>query len=252
MTMHSKVETKPPIIIISQPRSGSTLLQSYLGQVQGVLAFGEIFKRKQPNLQRLARFLEAAPDAIARLQELRLADVAAFWDALQRTLAPAGYRPAAKIFYAHLPRDSALWEKFESAVVLHLVRENILAAVVSHHLAARAQKWRTEAYDKSYDAEPVTVTEAECEQHLADLRANIAWVRERYGKRNYSEYAYETIADLKSASALLSKALGVSVALQWGQEQQRQRALGDVVANYEAVSRFDRNFELLGARPLPA
>jgi hypothetical protein len=132
------------------------------------------------------------------------------------------------------------------AKILHLVRENVLAAVVSRRLVRRAQKWHTRKYDERYDAEPIEVTEADCESHLSNLRQKIAWVRELYRGCDYWELTYGSIVDPKNAENVLSRALGQPIVLtEIARQQQRRRPLSEVVVNYEALASFDRDAQLV-------
>lgn len=236
-----------PIIVISQHRSGSNLLEGYLNQIPRVIAFNEIFRPNEtPGVNPLARRADVPERRMERLAELQKSDHVAFWRLLQRIAANHGLGIAAKIFYNHVPRDGALWVEFESAKILHLVRENVLAAVVSRELANRFGKWKSRSYEDEYDAKPVAIPRRRCERHLRDLEADIAWTRQRYGGGDYRELRYAEIEELESAQRALTEALGEPVVLKKQTlARQRQRPLSEIVSNYAEVAEFDRDASLV-------
>lgn len=236
-----------PIIVITMARSGSNLLQGYLGQLQGVVALQEIFRNVQaPDIRFLWERVDIPIHHLMKLSELQKTDRALFWKSLRRTLAARDLIPAAKIFYGHVPRDDRLWTAFGKARILHLVRENILAAIVSKKLASRAQQWKSKTYTSDYDGEPIVVSKRLCEATLAKLEENLRWAREKYRNAHYRELRYADIANIDTARDTLRRALGVEVDLQpQKMVQQRRKPLSEVVANYSRVSDFDRDFPLV-------
>jgi LPS sulfotransferase NodH len=236
-----------PIIVISQQRSGSNLLEGYLNQIPGIVAFSEIFRANgTPGVNLLARRADVPDRRMERLDELQASDHVAFWRLLQRTAAAYELRPAAKIFYNQVPRASDIWAAFEKAKIVHLVRENVLAALVSRELVNRFGKWKTKTYQSGYDAEPVTIPRERCEKFIADLQANIAWTRQKYEALDYCELRYAEIEDIDGAQIALTRVLGEPVALEKQTiARQRQRPLGEIVSNYAEVAEFDRDFPLV-------
>jgi LPS sulfotransferase NodH len=241
------METAKPIIVISQQRSGSNLLEGYLNQIPGIVAFNEIFRpREAPGADPLARRADIPDQRMQRLAELQQKNRAAFWRLLQRMAANQGLRPAPKIFYDHVSRDNELWTAFETAKILHLVRENVLAAAVSRALAARFGKWKAKSYQDAYDAAPIVIPRRRCEALLAELEADIAWTRKRYGAFDYRELRYTEIEDIEGAQIALTRVLGEPVTLEKQTlARQRQRPLNEIVSNYAEVVEFDRDFPLV-------
>lgn len=234
------------IIIITQGRSGSTLLHGYLDQVPGVMGLGELFKKGGSDARRVARHVENPDAVMARLRALQATDHAGFWRLLQEVVNGAGYRPAAKTFYrTHDPTDP-LWEAFKTSTILHLVRENILANVVSRELASRTALWRGQDYNPQYDDATITVDARDCDERLALIREKVAWARWFYRGCDYHETRYDDIIELAGAERMLSMALKEPVTLRrQATARQRQRPLPELVANYSEVARYDRNFDVL-------
>ncbi len=143
-------------------------------------------------------------------------------------------RAAAKMFYAGAAPDDPLWDGFTDGYVLQLIRENALAAVVSKKLLRRSGAWRARA-GGTYDAEPVTVLPAECEEHLTSLRARVLWTRARFAGPLYREIRYATVADPGVMAEALARLFGDAVALETRVKQQRLRALREVAE----VAAFD-------------
>jgi len=243
----TEMKNAKPIIVISQQRSGSNLLEGYLNQIPGIIAFNEIFRANEtPGVRLLARKADVPESRMERLADLQKSDPVLFWRQLQRTVAKHELRPAAKIFYHHLPRDSELWIAFEKAKILHLVRENILAAVVSRELANRLGKWKSKTYEGAYDSGQVSISRRRCETYLLELEDNIAWTRQRYGGGDYRELRYAEIEEIESAKHALTEALGEPVVLEKQTlARQRQRPLSEIVSNYAEVAEFDRDAPLV-------
>jgi LPS sulfotransferase NodH len=236
-----------PIIVITHGRSGSNLLLEYLDQCPGVIALNEIFRAaKPPGVDAISDRIDVSGTRLAKLAEMQKTDHVLFWRMLQRTLAAQDFRAAAKIFHGHVPREDRLWTAFRTAKVLHLVRENILAAIVSKTLARRSRRWKSESYREDYDAEPIVVSKRMCAKLLATLEADLRWAREKYRAADYSEIRYEDIATIETAQDILTKALETQVVLHEQKiVRQRRRPLNEVVANYAEVAKFDRGFALV-------
>jgi LPS sulfotransferase NodH len=236
-----------PIIVITQARSGSNLLLEYLKQFPDVIALNEIFRTvRPPAVDTVLRNIDIVERRLDKLAELQRTDRLLFWLSLQRTLAAHDLRPAAKIFYRHVPREERLWTAFGKAKILHLVRENILAAIVSREFANRSNLWQSKTYRSDYDANPVIVTRKKCEKYIADLEADVEWVREKYRAADYCEIRFEDIADIATAQTVLANAFETTVVLREPRfVRQRRRPLNEVVANYAEVAAFDRRFPLV-------
>lgn len=239
--------TRKPVVIVTQMRSGSNLLGEYLDQLPDAIFVGETFKTERPpGFDRVLREVEIDRNAVSRLEALRKADRAAYWVALQDMLAAHGLRPVAKIFYGAAERGDPLWAALKSATILHLIRENPLAAVVSLELAERAEKWQAKEYREAYEAEPIAVRRRRCINHLAHLTDNVAWARAFFSGGDYFELSYDAIAKRPKAARLLGKALGEEMRLNPPRHvQQRRRPLPELVSNYLEVAEFDRNHALM-------
>jgi LPS sulfotransferase NodH len=235
------------VVIITQGRSGSTLLHGYLDQLPGVMGFGELFKTGGADARRIARHIADPEPALARLNVLQATDHAAFWRSLQDLVNGAGYRPAAKMFYRTHADDDPLWAEFRTATVLHLVRENILDNVVSRALANRKALWKDTQYDPAYDDGTITIDPKDCDERLSLIRGKLAWARGFYrGCCDYNEISYDDLIDIKEAERALGAALKQPVALRrQATARQRRRPLSELVANYDEVAKYDRNFDLL-------
>ena len=240
----NRMTSNKPIIVVCRTRSGSNLLCDYLGQAENVVSFGEILKPERPT--RLNKFmLRLAIDRVEldRLHELQANDRVAFWRKVRECCMGRDLRPAAKMFYGGAPPDDPLWSELEDALILHLIRENVLATLVSAKLAQRAHRWAGRPV--GYDSGSVVVTRQECLEGLSLLRERVERNRARFSRGEYKEIAYDTVADPKQASIALRRVAGTPVSLVARLERQRQRPLSDILANYSDVSDFDRNIELI-------
>lgn len=239
-----------PIVIVTQVRSGSNLLGDYLAQLPAMIYVGETFKTEKPTgFDRVLRNVDLDREAVSRLEGLRKADRAAYWVALQDMLAAHGRRPAAKIFYGAAERSDPLWAALKSATILHLIRENPLASVVSLELAERAEKWQAKEYREDHEAEPIAIKRRRCINHLANLTGNVEWARRFFSGGDYFELSYDAIAKRHRAARLLGKAFGEEVTLKPPKHvQQRRRPLAELVSNYAEVAEFDRDHPLVQDR----
>jgi LPS sulfotransferase NodH len=236
-----------PIVIVTQMRSGSNLLGEYLSQLPGAILLGETFKTGNPSgFDRVLRKIDIGQDAVAELEKLRSKDRAAFWPVLLDLLAAHNKRAVAKIFYGAAERGDPLWDALTDAAILHLIRENPLASVVSLELAERAANWQTKEYRPDHEAEPIEIRKRKCINHIERLTANIEWARARYCGGDYFELSYDIVARRPKIARVLGKALGEAVRLKRPKHvQQRMRPLAEIVSNYAEVAEFDRNYPLL-------
>lgn len=234
-----------PFAVITRTRSGSNLLCDYLGQIPGAVYLGEIFKpAARRGISSMLSALALATSELDRMDHLRRHDGAAFWRSVRDACETRGGVPIVKMFYGGAPPEDALWSALAEARIVHLIRENILATVVSRKLANRALSWRGTA-GGTYDAGSVTVAPADCEDHLRKLRAHVQWTRARFAQGDYNEIGYDTVCDPEAMSAVAARLSGAAVTLRQKIARQRTRPLCDAVANYDEVAAFDRNFPLL-------
>ncbi|HWA89541.1 MAG TPA: sulfotransferase [Rhizomicrobium sp.] len=234
-----------PIVVVTKMRSGSNLLGDYLDRVPRMVFLGEIFKKEPQAFERVMRRLKADREALSAIYALRDTDLAGFWAALKELFAAHEKLPAAKIFYTHVERADPLWQAFEGATILHLIRENVLASVVSEKLAARAKKWQAKEYQENYDAEPLEIRPGQCRRYLEQLKGDVAWARERFAGGDYFELTYDQVSDPATVRRLLRRALGNKLPLKAVRHvQQRRKPLSEIVTNYAEVAEFDCNVAL--------
>jgi hypothetical protein len=222
-------------------------LQGYLRDISGLAAFNEIFRTNNPmDIDRLARTIDLPEGTLNQLYELQAKNLVVFWALFSQLLYAEGICPAAKIFYPHADRADQIWNEFKKAKILHLIRENVLASVVSRQLAQRSEQWKSRKKSVSYDLEPIQIKRRDCEHHLADLKDNVNWVRQMYADADYTELSYDDLPNIDTAQKVLSAALGCPVNLSKQQfSRQRARPLAEIVINYQEVKRFDRNFSIV-------
>jgi LPS sulfotransferase NodH len=241
-----------PIVVITRMRSGSNLLGDHLALAPRTVFVGEIFKKDPQAFERIQRRLGADRDLLTALYALRESDRAGFWTGLKALFAAHETRPAAKIFYSAAERDDPLWQALEGATILHLIRENVLAALVSEKLAKRTGKWQAKEYQENYDAEPLEIRARRCEDFLEQLRGDVAWTRARFGGGSYFELSFDQVANQALVRRLLRRALGEKLRPGNAKHvQQRRKPLGEVVANYAEVAAYDCNHALLDKRYRP-
>ena len=150
-------------IILSTPRTGSTLLQAYLNQHPGIFCQGEIY-----NTDHLK--LHGKPQKIKREQQ---EDVIKFLYTYGFGLHFAKLKAVGfKLFYRHFSKQNRLWEHIAadtSIKIIHLNRENYLKTLVSHKIARKTNQWH-DFKQRTGQNKSVTISKEELLQKHHQLR----------------------------------------------------------------------------------
>ena len=235
--------THKPTILIANSRTGTNFfLETYKQLFPNDETFGEIFRRSGDSLPKIQRCLGKDVDTIRRFAQ---SDPVAFWDQLVSQYRLGNQRIIAKIFYQHVPRNSALWDSFATGTrVVHLVRRNAFDRFLSLKIALQTDNWveRGKPIEIS-EPRPIVVDVAELLEFIQSYKDQVSWARAKFGDNDYSELAYEEISDsaLKCANRI-SQVFGVSPPDQIVVSIKKQKRLhnAQLVTNYDEVRIFDR------------
>ena len=138
-------------LIISDSRTGSTLLQNMLNFHPKIIAKGELFKV---------------------IENKESSEV---WNSIFRKYQKSIKYVGFKLFYHHpLKGDPGVWDiakKDPSIIIIHLVRKNTLRSLISKKIGAKTRKWteNINADPISIDDKKVTIDPLECEEYFIKI-----------------------------------------------------------------------------------
>ena len=165
-------------VIISQSRTGSTLLMALLNNHENIICEGELFKNLNGKSckQIWDKFFSKKPKKVKQV----------------------GF----KLFYSHPTNgDQSVWDFIEndkSITIIHLVRKNWLRVLVSQKIGLKTKLW-TENIDRphqiSTDEKKVKIDYDECEKAFVKAAFNEQQTRERFSNHPFVEVTYEDLSN---------------------------------------------------------
>jgi LPS sulfotransferase NodH len=177
-------------VIISQSRTGSTLLMALLNNHENIICEGELFKSLGGNSCRQVwdKFFGKKPKKIQQV----------------------GF----KLFYSHATKgDQTVWDFIEndkSITIVHLVRKNWLRVLVSQKIGLKTKLW-TENIDKphqiSTEDKKVEISYDDCEKSFLNAEFNEQNTRDRFSNHPFVEVTYEDLS--KDADEVIHKITNV-------------------------------------------
>ena len=197
-------------MLLGHARSGSTLLVCGLMQHPGIHLFGEIFNNLEEERKSAFRAGLVNHDLVRPHKAAGALDVEGFY----REGADAAEFLAKRVFYKHA-RDSVAvgfklfyhqaratpgarraWRYLAHQPdlrVVELVRRDLLASLLSLHLAFRTGEWMRPrgAAAPSEEPEPMQLTPAECEDYFAEVARRRRWARRHFAGHPVLEVEYE-------------------------------------------------------------
>jgi len=165
-------------VVVSQSRTGSTLLMALLNNHDNIICEGELFK----NL-----------DGKSCKQ---------IWDNFFKNKPKKIQQVGFKLFYTHpLKGDQSVWEFIENdkrITVVHLVRKNWLRVLLSQKIGLKTKLW-TENINRphqiSTEEKKVEISIKECEEAFEKAAFNEQKTRERFSGHPFLEVTYEDLSD---------------------------------------------------------
>jgi LPS sulfotransferase NodH len=221
-------------IILAHPRTGSNLLASTLKQHPLVASHGELFNDVEAKRARWAhkgRYLLDGEDPV------RFVEDAIFGERRSDGARVIGFR----IFYHHSTKtDHArrIWDHLIASVdigVVHLVRHNLLEALVSRRVAIRTGEWLRRPGREAVPApEPFEIDPQDCGAYFNYTTERREWARVAFARHPFLEISYEEMsADLQASIDRVFAFLGVdSVPIQAPYRKQASIPVREQISNF--------------------
>jgi LPS sulfotransferase NodH len=222
-------------VFVCGARSGSTLLWTAIGQHPRVAMSGEVFgnsdeeRRAHPIND---RWCSGNEDGASYLRDVIFA---------QSGVDAIGF----KLFYDHAPAESPLhsvWQAItddKDVAVLHLVRANRLARLVSIEVGQRTQRWLVWAEDeRPATLPPFSLDVVETRRRLDAMAHNERAATARFAGHAYLELGYERdlVRDFAGSVARVFAWLGVPpVAVRARVQKQATLSLAEQISNYDEL-----------------
>lgn len=213
-------------VIISDSRTGSTLLMDYLNSHPQILALGEEFR------------------------DLNGKSCREIWSKTfcnRRGLKCVGF----KLFYHH-PRnriDQNVWkfiEEDKNVVIIHLTRKNILRSYISKQIGLKTKKWTehiqsTESF--KIEEKKITIDIEGCIQNLEDIEQMIKKTNEKFRSHKVIPIEYEQMVGNREKE--LNKIFEIMKLEHHTPKsvlrKHNPEALPDLVSNYKELELFLAN-----------
>lgn len=228
-------------IILSDSRSGSTLLMGLLNSHGQIRCEGELFHPGEPAkiFWRAISSRETASEELA----LRDSDPGEF---LEQCVFPSGaqdeWATGFKIFYDHatLEEWKAVWPYLrdcQELKVIHLVRRNQLARIVSNKIAITTNKWFSLNDGEGERDLKVEIPVGTCQEEFERAAEKRAEFNEYFASHPILELAYEELAEDKNRTcSKILRFLGVEDrVLRTGLKKQNTRKLSECLSNFAAL-----------------
>lgn len=233
----------PPqkVVIITNGRTGSNLLVSYLNSSPDVRAYGEVFGTYYLSSDFLMKRLRQPGGVVRHLREM-----------LRRSTTEK--ITAVKMLYQHfderfrkrqeLPELSNVLPELQhdpEVKIIHLRRENLLDVVVSNMLAKQSGNY----VGKSYNIEAITVPPRVCRRQFMAIEERENYFRQAFPTERYLELTYEGLTEQPEETlAKVETFLGIENLEARSHIQKQNRASKiDVIANYDELHWFFRRSE---------
>lgn len=209
-------------VIISDSRTGSTLLQNMLNFHPRIVVKGEMYKvmegKKDPEI----------------------------WSGLFRKYPKEVLYVGFKLFYHHpLKGNSMIWDLIKqdrSILIIHLIRENILRSLVSKKIGAKTRMWT-----ENINAEPIPLAEKkvnidplECEEYFEKILNYQAKINTEFKEHRLLSVTYEDLSHdrRKVINELYSKLELEEFERDSELKKQNPEGLRDLILNYEELKDY--------------
>lgn len=230
-------EPQTKFLLLSQPRSGSNWLFDQLNRLPGVTCYDELFV-PEPR-QRTGLFADyPLYHDLPRGRFGRRPSALAYVHRLYRTPGVVGF----KMMAGQLRPYRQVWAYLilRRVAVVHLVRANLLEALVSERVAAASERWHIQQGEPTQDEVRVELDVEEVLREIA-MRADVVErTRRRLARLQFRhvEVRYEDLVASEGAFLRLCEFLGLGDVAQRPQSvlvRSRTVPAAEVVKNYEEV-----------------
>ncbi len=235
-------------VLLSASRFGGSYFLDILGRVRpDDLVLQDIFRRGGASLGPLSEFLGLPQSEIG---EMATADPMQLWQLIRAASARESRHVIAKVYYYHLPRDSALWSELSGSRVVHMIRRNLLEAYLSRMQAEQNKLWQTNDASKVKDMNSlIDIDPKKAQRFITERREQISWARRRFSAADYHEIAYEDVAAGPMRCKRAVKQIfgddvqsAVSASIKSGRVRLKRFSNADVIRNYGEVVHLDRPY----------
>ena len=227
---------RPLLLIVSEVRSGGTVLFDALGRHSQLRMAGEIFDFSKQASWRPKRE-ELAGSAGATIPVDKWSDVIPLFDRLF-----ADYNGFSLHREGQLAQSNPAWDflaHVNGLHVIHLYRRNTLEQYVSHQLAIRSGVWHQQTASDSRRPEwsPFLIDVAKCLATMRRWRSDFDWSLERLQNQPHIVLTYEELCDdLEGLLAACQAFLGVPVEpLKLGYQKLPPKDLQRLIANFQEL-----------------
>jgi len=244
-------------VVLGHPRCGSNLLVRALDEHPQVRVIGEVLARDEETRNTAWRSVNPSAWKQPRGDGYRLGEDGGQF--LQREIfvdtAPDNFRAFGfKLFYEDGrwdPNVSTAWDYLAAADVhvIHLIRRNLLLALISEEVALRTNRWFHLIEQKDQSSSPLPpfpLTPAACENYFKRIANWRVWTREQFGKHPFLtvEYEFGLVNDFRATTMQVYDFLGV---IPWivrpGLVKQQGVPASRQISNFEELRRHFRNSE---------
>jgi len=165
-----------------------------------------------------------------------------FFSKKPRIIKQAGF----KLFYYHpFDEDKSVWDYIrndKSISIIHLVRNNLLAAYTSQKIGEKTKKW-TENINRPHNLglndKMVNLSYEECLDAFKKVRGFEDNIRNEFSDRNYIEISYEDlISDRKITMTKVYSAIGLEFeSVETVMKKQNPESLSNLIVNYGGLKK---------------
>ena len=212
------------------------MLRSMVDQVEGVMCFGEIFRKAHSKSNRFQKIERVFGDR-ERARLSHKGSAFDFWQELVANAPDTHDYVGAKIFYRHRKGD-AIWDYIASGklAIIHLYRNELFEAFVSRQRARNTGVWRASQKDSSSQTseaqKKLEFDPKEYESYRDSVHTAFArWDSLIGDNPNVLTVDYTTLCDLSRANELLGTFFQREVSLQPRTEKQARHPAIDSIAN---------------------
>jgi LPS sulfotransferase NodH len=240
------------LLLIAQPRTGTTLLRNLLNQHSKIYIYGEIF---YPDFFSWGFFShlrsKAHSDATYMLPTKWHTQVMDYLDGLTGIMLDAGKAVVgfdAKIPHLALVPDIHKMFREHGMSVLHLRRRNTLAAILSYEVMHRQAALRAHGHSASAEEEAkLHVDPTWLALRIAEFEVQDQWINHSYSGLHYLQVSYEDFASPSvwyAAQQQLSEFFEVHIDLPFAPTITKQNSwdVGDLIENAAEIARLFPRF----------
>lgn len=215
--------TYKKFIIISDSRTGSTLVKNMLNFHPNIIAEGEVFKMLESQSS-----LEA-------------------WNKLFRKRQKKIKYVGCKLFYHHpLIGDKEVWnlvENDKSIIIIHLIRKNVLRSLVSKKIGLKTKKWTENINSEEFidlKNKKIKLTSEECEKYFTEIKGYQEEIDRNFSNHKLIPLSYEDLAkDSRTVIKGIYREFGLDDFERDSElKKQNPESLEDLIINYHELKDY--------------